>query len=88
MRMGPLEAGTNHVPGLRYSVPAYTTLDWSMGRSFRLGSQPVQARVTATNLLGRHQELAHKPLQATSQYRARTPNESSPHIYLSLETTF
>ena len=88
MRMGPLEAGTNHVPGLRYSVPAYTTLDWSMGRSFRLGSQPVQARVTATNLLGRHQELAHKPLQATSQYRGRTPNESSPHIYLSLETTF
>ena len=88
MRMGALEAGTTHVPGMRYTVPAYTTLDLSVGRSVRLGSQPARVRVTATNLLGRHQELAHKPLQAMPQYRDRAPNESSPHVFVSLETVF
>lgn len=88
MRMGALEAGTSHVPGMRYTVPAYTTLDLSVGRSIHLGSQPARLRFTATNLLGRHQELAHKPLQAMPQYRDRAANESSPQAFVTLETTF
>jgi iron complex outermembrane receptor protein len=87
MRMGELEAGTNHVPGMRYTVPAYTTLDLSIGRRIHLGSQPARVRVTATNLLGRHQELAHKPLQAMPQYRERAANESSPQAFVTIETT-
>lgn len=88
MRMGALEAGTNHAPGLRYTVPAYTTLDLSVGRRIQLGSQPAKLRFTAINLLGRHQELAHKPLQAMPQYRNRAANESSPQAFVSLETSF
>lgn len=88
LRMGPLEAGTGYVPGLRHTVPAYTSLDWSLGRRLHVGSQAVDMRLTAINLLGRHQELAHKPLQAMPQYRGRTPNETGRQIFLTVGLQF
>lgn len=88
LRMGPLEAGTGHVPGLRYTVPAYTALDWSIGRSLRLAGHTLALQLTATNLLGRHQELAHKPLQAMPQHRGRPANEVGRQVFVSLQAPF
>jgi iron complex outermembrane receptor protein len=88
LRMGPLEAGTGYVPDFRYTVPAYTSLDWSIGRSLRAGKQSIDVRLTATNLLGSHQELAHKPLQAMPQQRGRTPNETGRQIFLTVQLPF
>jgi iron complex outermembrane receptor protein len=86
--MGPLEAGTGYVPGRRYTVPAYTTLDWSLGRSLRIGGQPLEVQVTATNLLGTHQELAHKPLQAMPRYAGKAANETGRQVFVSLQLPF
>lgn len=88
LRMGPLEAGTGHVPGLRYTVPAYTTLDWSLGRSVRVGGQPLEVQLTATNLLGRHQELAHKPLQAMPQHAGGGANALGRQAFVSVRAAF
>ena len=88
LRMGPIEAGTGYVPGLRHTVPAYTSLDWSIGSRLRAGSQPIDVRLTATNLLGSHQELAHKPLQAMPDQRGRTPNETGRQVFLSVNLPF
>src|SRR5690606_29045006 len=63
LRMGPIEAGSGYVRGFRYQVPAYTTLDLSVARSLRVGNTPVELRLSGINLLGRHQELVHRPLQ-------------------------
>ncbi len=88
LRMGPLEAGTGNVPGLRYTVPAYTTLDWSVGRSLRLAGHTLELQLTATNLLGRHQELAHKPLQAMPQHLDDPANEVGRRVFVSLQAPF
>lgn len=88
LRMGPLAATTGDVPGLRYTVPAYTSLDWSIARSLRIGSQPVDLRLTATNLLGAHQELAHKPLQSMPHQRNRAPNKTDRQVFLSASMSF
>jgi iron complex outermembrane recepter protein len=88
LHMGALEAGTGNVPGRRYTVPSYTTLDWSVGRSFQFASYPLAFRLTATNLLGRHQELAHKPLQAMPQYGSRPANEANRQVFMSFEAAF
>lgn len=88
LRMGPIEAGTGYVPGLRHTVPAYTSLDWSIGSRLRAGNQPIDVRLTATNLLGSHQELAHKPLQAMPDQRGRTPNETGRQVFLTVNLPF
>jgi len=88
LRMGPLEAGTGYVPGLRHTVPAYTSLDWSLGRRLHAGSQVVDMRLTAINLLDDHQELAHKPLQAMPQHRGRTPNRTGRQVFLTVDLPF
>lgn len=88
LRMGAIEAGTGYVPDLRYTVPSYTTLDWSIGRSLRAGPRRIDVRLTATNLLGRHQELAHKPLQWMPAQRGRTPNEADRQVFLTVNMPF
>lgn len=88
LHMGPLEAGTGYAPGQRYTVPAYTTLDWSLGRSLRVGAQALEIQLTATNLLGAHQELAHKPLQAMPRYAGRAANEAGRQVFVSLQLPF
>lgn len=87
LRVGPLDAGTGFSPTFRYSVPAYTTLDASLAREFRLdGGRSVELRLTGLNLLGRHQELAHYPLQRLAGDKAI--NRVEPQLALSLTTQF
>jgi iron complex outermembrane receptor protein len=85
--MGPIDAGFSYVPGYDYTVPSYTTLDWSIARSLRLLDHPVEIRVTGINLLGRHQELANRPLQFQAEF-GRPVNQVSRQVWLALETTF
>lgn len=87
LRMGPIDAGFSYVPGYDYTVPSYTTLDWSIARSLRLLDHPVEIRVTGINLLGRHQELANRPLQFQAEF-GRPANQVSRQVWLALETTF
>lgn len=89
LRMGPLDAGFGFTPTFRYTVPAYTTLDASVARSFRIDRQPVEIRLTAINLLGRHQEYANRPLQQLPRFGPDKPaNELGPQVWLSLGTRF
>lgn len=88
LRMGPIDAGFSYVPGFRYTVPAYTTVDWSVGRDFRYQGRPLELRLSAINLLGAHQELANRPLQAQPEYQGRPANEVSRQIHLSLRADF
>lgn len=87
LRVGPLDAGTGFSPDFRYSVPAYTTLDASLAREFRLdGGNSVELRLTGLNLLGRHQELAHYPLQRLAG--DKPVNRLEPQLALSLSVQF
>lgn len=86
LRQGPLDAGSSDVQGYQYVVPAYTTLDLSIARKLALGDSAAELRLTGTNLLGRHQELAHRPLQ--QQAGSRPVNQVEPQLYLSLHATF
>ena len=86
LRMGRIDAGSGHVPGYRYTVPAYTTLDWSLSRTLHAGAVPVDLRVTGLNLLGRHQELAHRPLQQLAG--DRPVNRVRPMVYVDLQARF
>ncbi|WP_068635657.1 TonB-dependent receptor plug domain-containing protein [Thauera butanivorans] len=84
LRMGPLAATTGDVPGLHYTVSSYTSLDWSIARGLRIGDRSMDVRLTAINLLGRHQELAHKPLQSMPQHRHREPNKADRQVFLTV----
>lgn len=88
LRMGPIDAGFSYVPGYDYTVPSYTTLDWSVSRSLRLFDMAAELRLTGINLLGRHQELANRPLQAQAEFAGRPANQVSRQAWLALETTF
>ncbi len=86
LRMGPIEAGSGYVQGFRYRVPAYTTVDFSVARSLRLGTTPVELRLSGINLAGRHQELVHRPLQFVRGEEPAT--EVGRQIHLSLRASF
>lgn len=88
LRMGPIDAGFSYVPGYNYTVPSYTTLDWSIARSLRVLDQAVEVRLTGINLLGRHQELANRPLQAQAEFAGRPASQVSRQVWMALETTF
>ena len=57
-------------------------------RLLRLFDMAVELRLTGINLLGRHQELANRPLQAQPEFAGRPANEVSRQAWLALETTF
>lgn len=87
LRMGPADIGTGFSPDFRYSVPAYTTLDASLAREFRVrGGPTLELRVSAINLLGKHQELAHYPLQRA--VGDREPNRVEPQLAVKLSALF
>ncbi|WP_037985050.1 TonB-dependent receptor plug domain-containing protein [Thauera sp. 28] len=88
LRMGPIDAGFSYVPGFSYTVPAYTTVDWSAARSFRLEHGTLSLRLSAINLLGRHQELANRPLQAQAEYRNRPANQAGRQVHVTLQAEF
>ena len=88
LRMGPIDAGFSYVPGFDYTVPSYTTLDWSVARSLRVLDHAVELRLTGINLLGRHQELANRPLQAQAEFAGRPASQVSRQVWMALETIF
>lgn len=88
LRMGPIDAGFSYVPGYDYTVPSYTTLDWSVARSLRVLDHAVELRLTGINLLGRHQELANRPLQMQAEFAGRPASQVSRQAWVALETTF
>ena len=63
LRMGPLAGGDGFVPGVRYTAPAYTTVDLRIARHTQIGILPLEVALTATNLGGRHQEIADRSEQ-------------------------
>lgn len=86
LRSGPIDAGSGYVRDYRYKVPAYTTLDFSIARELRLGETPLELRLSGINLLGRHQELAHRPLQRLHGERPAT--QVGRMVHLSAHASF
>lgn len=82
LRMGPLAGGTGFVPASQYVSRPYTTLDARLARSMTIAGTPVVASLTATNLGGRHQEIADRSEQFL---HGTTPvNQTSPMVWLAL----
>jgi len=82
LRMGPIAGGTGFVPKSPYLSPAYTTLDASLRRRLDMGATPVELAVTATNLGGRHQEIADRSEQ--SLHGTDPVNRTSPMVWFTL----
>ena len=87
LRMGPIDAGFSYAPGFKSSVPAYTTVDWSMARRLRVRETELEVRLSGINLLGKHQELVNRLRQSQSS-TYQPVNEVGRQIYLSLQTQF
>lgn len=89
LRMGPSQAANGFVPDTRFTVDAYTTLDWSMARTIRLDSQALELRFSGINLLGKHQELVHRPVELLPEFRgSKAANPIEPQLHVSLRTQF
>ena len=89
LRMGPSTAGNGFAAGHEFVVDDYTTLDWSVARSLRIGDQPVELRLSGINLLGKHQELVHRPVEILPEYRGdKAANPLEPQIHFSVRTQF
>lgn len=87
LRMGSIDAGSGLVPGYRYTVPAYTSLDASIACNVRVDGRPVELRLSGINLLGRHQELAPRLLQAASP-AGEPVTEVGPQVYAGIRVQF
>lgn len=89
LRMGPSDAGTGLVGNQRLVVDAYTTVDWSLARSVRFGNQPVELRLSGINLLGKHQELVHRPVEILPEFRGdKAANPMEPQVHFSVRAVF
>ncbi len=82
LRMGPLAGGSGFVPLYQYTSSAYTTLDGRLARAVRVGGTPLELALAATNLGGRHQEIADRSeqfLHGTAPF-----NQTSPMVWLNV----
>jgi iron complex outermembrane receptor protein len=82
LRMGPLAGGTGFVPRFEYVSPAYTTLDARLARTLRLDGTLMEIAITATNLGGRHQEIADRSEQFL--HGSDPVNRTSRMVWLSI----
>lgn len=83
LRMGPVDFGTGFIPGYDRKVDDYTTLDASVAWTGRVHGHRVSARLSGINLLGKHQEVANRPLQ--QRFGDRPTNEAERQIHLGLK---
>ena len=81
-----MDASTGFLPDYNYVVPAFTQLDVSLWRTVRLGQTSADIRLTGLNLLGRHQEVAHNPLQRISG--SKQLNRAGPTVYATVHFAF
>lgn len=87
LRVGPRSVGFGFSPTCHYTVSAYTTLDATLAREFRLaGGQNVELRLTGLDLLGRHQEMADYPVQQAAG--SKPVNRLEPRVFVSLSSRF
>lgn len=82
LRMGPIAGGTGFVPKSSYVSPAYTALDASLRYRFDLRATQAELAITATNLGGRHQEIADRSEQ--SLHGTDPVNRTSPMVWFTL----
>ncbi len=82
LRMGPLAGGEGFVAGYQYTSRPYTTYDARVGYATRLGGTPAQIALSATNLGGRHQEIADRSEQFI--HGTEPVNRTSPMVWLTL----
>jgi len=87
LRMGSIDAGFSYAQGFSSTVPAYTTIDWSVARSFRMTETPLEVRLSGINLLGKHLELVNRSQQSQSP-QGRPANEVGRRIELCLQAKF
>lgn len=89
LRVGPSNAGTGYAANRDTELKAYTTLDASIARTIQVSGYPVELRVTGINLLGKHQELVHRPAEILPQYAgSKAANPMEPQVWLSLRANF
>lgn len=80
--IGALGASTGFVPGQAYVSRPYTTLDARLARRFKLSDTAAVLALSATNLGGRHQEIADG---AEQSLHGQIPvNQTSPMVWLTL----
>lgn len=85
LRMGPIAGGTGFVPTFHYESRPYTTVDARLAYVTALGSSSVTIALTATNLGGRHQEIADRSEQFL---HGTTPvNRTSPMVWLTVSVS-
>ena len=82
LRMGPLAGGEGFVAGYQYAAQPYTTYDARVSYATRLGDTPAEIALSATNLGGRHQEIADRSEQFI--HGADPVNRTSPMVWLTL----
>lgn len=82
LRMGPLAGGTGFVSRYQYVSRAYTTLDANLSHTTRVGGTPLKVALTATNLGGRHQEVADRSEQFL--HGTNPVNRTTPMLWLSM----
>jgi iron complex outermembrane receptor protein len=80
--MGPLAGGSGFVPTSTYVSRPYTTFDVRLARGMTFGASAVTVALTATNLGGRHQEIADRAEQ--SRHGSTPANQTSPMVWLTL----
>ncbi len=80
LRMGPLAGGSGFVAGYQYTSSPYTTLDARLAHHTKAGNTPLEIALTATNLGGRHQEIADRSEQFL--HGSAAVNRTSPMLWL------
>jgi len=80
LRMGPLAGGSGFVSDYQYTSRPYTTLDASLAHHLKAGGAPLEIALTATNLGGRHQEIADRSEQVL--HGSTAVNRTSPMLWL------
>lgn len=82
LRMGPLAGGDGFVPRYQYVSSAYTSVDARLAHATKLHGTPLEIALVATNLGGRHQEIADRSEQFL--HGSDPVNQTSPTVWLTL----
>ncbi len=80
LRMGPLAGGSGFVSDYQYTSSPYTTLDARLAHHIKAAGTPLEIALTATNLGGRHQEIADRSEQVL--HGSAAANRTSPMLWL------
>lgn len=89
LRTGPAEIGTGYAGNKRFKADAYNSVDISIARALQISGHLVEFRLSGINLLGKHQEMVHRPVELLTEYAGnKAANPIEPQIYLSMSSRF